>query len=165
MIIYEQVKAMLDAAGVPYRIHAHQPIRTIEEARVQVPHLTRNLLKTVVFKIKDAQWVLASVKGGARIHYKKLADACRVKRTALRSVSPEQVEEDLGFQVGGVGPFPVNRTIRVVLDQDLQGLDSIFCGSGRNTRTIEMKMTDLMTLTAATVYPIVKADASVPNPL
>ena len=159
-MIYEQVTAMLDAGGFPYRVHAHQPIRTIEEAHAQVPHLTRNLLKTVVFRIKDAQWVLASVKGGDRIHYKKLADACGVKRTELRSVSPAQVEEDLGFQVGGVGPFPVNHKIRVVLDQRLRQLDSIFCGSGRNTRTIEMKMTDLMTLTAATVYPIVKEDAS-----
>ncbi|MCF8128472.1 MAG: YbaK/EbsC family protein [Deltaproteobacteria bacterium] len=164
-MIYEQVVAMLDAGGFPYRIHTHQPIRTIEEARSHVPHLTRNLLKTVVFKIKDAQWVLASVEGGARIHYKKLADACRVKRRALRSISPAQVESELGFQVGGVGPFPVNNTIRVVLDQGLLDLERIFCGSGRNTHTIEMKMTDLMTLTGATVYPIVKEDASSPNPV
>jgi Cys-tRNA(Pro)/Cys-tRNA(Cys) deacylase len=160
MTVYEQVVAMLDAGGFAYNLHAHQPIRTIEEAHAEVPHLTRNLLKTVVFKIKDGHWVLASVKGSARIHYKKLADACQVKRTALRSISPAQVEQDLGFQVGGVGPFPVNHTIRIVLDQRLQDLDSIFCGSGSNTRTIEMRMTDLITITRATVYPIAKEDAS-----
>lgn len=160
MIIYKKVINLLDAGGVAYNIHAHQPIRTIEEARALVPHLTRNLLKTVVFKIKDGQWVLASVKGGTRIHYKKLAHACRVKRTALRSVSPDQVEKNLGFQVGGVGPFPVNHSIQVVLDQPLRNLYGIFCGSGSNTRTIEMRMTDLITLTGATVYPIAKEDVS-----
>ena len=75
-MLYNHVVDMLNASGFPFKVHAHQPICTIEEARAKVPHLTRNLLKTVVFKIKDADWILAAVNGSARIHYKKLADAC-----------------------------------------------------------------------------------------
>ena len=155
-MVYERVVEMLNASGMAYKIHAHQPIRTIAEANAKVPHLTRNLLKTVVFKIKDGDWVLAAVNGADRIHYKKLADACGVKRTALRSIAPERVEAELGFEVGGVGPFSINAAIRVVCDQSLLALNSIFCGSGRNTRTIEMQMRDLIALTGATVSPIVK---------
>jgi Cys-tRNA(Pro)/Cys-tRNA(Cys) deacylase len=48
--------------------------------------------------------------------------------------------------------------MRVVCDQNLLALDSIFCGSGRNTRTIEIQMRDLLALTNATVFPITKED-------
>jgi Cys-tRNA(Pro)/Cys-tRNA(Cys) deacylase len=156
MKTYEQVVSMLEKSGFPYQMHTHPCVRTIEEAHERVPHLTRNLLKTVVFKIKQGEWVLAVVKGIGRVHYKKLADACGVKRTALRSISPEQVERDLGFQVGGVGPFPVEKNIRVVCDQGTMNLDHVFCGSGCNTATVEIKMAHLIALAGATVHPIVK---------
>jgi Cys-tRNA(Pro)/Cys-tRNA(Cys) deacylase len=85
-----------------------------------------------------------------------LADALDVKRRDLRSISPEQVESELGFEIGGVGPFPVREDIRVVFDQALAPLGNVFCGSGRNTRTIEMKSADLIRLAHGRVYPIVK---------
>lgn len=155
-MVYEKVIAMLDAGGCPYTIHAHPPVGTIEEARQKVEHLTRNLLKTVVFRIRSGQWILAAVQGFDRIDYRKLAEALRVKRTDLRSVSPREVEEDLGFEVGGVGPFPIREDVEVILDQGLLGLDSIFCGSGVNTRTVEIRLADLLKATRARVHPIVK---------
>jgi Cys-tRNA(Pro)/Cys-tRNA(Cys) deacylase len=155
-MVYTKVIDMLEKSGFPYAVHEHTPVTTVDEAHQKVPHLTRNLLKTVVFRIKDAQWILAAVTGNVRIHYKRLADAMAVKRRDLRSISPEQVESELGFQIGGVGPFPVRRDIRVVFDQTLAPLDTVFCGSGKNTRTIEMRCDDLIALADGRVYPIIK---------
>ena len=155
-MVYGKVIEMLEQSGFAYTIHNHPPVTTVEEAHQKVPHLTRNLLKTVVFRIKDAHWILASVTGVGRIHYKKLADAMAVKRRELRSISPEQVESELGFEIGGVGPFPVRDDLRVVFDQALALLDHVYCGSGKNTRTIEMKIGDLIRLANGRVYPIIK---------
>jgi Cys-tRNA(Pro)/Cys-tRNA(Cys) deacylase len=155
-MVYTQVIAMLEASGFPYTVHQHTPVTTVDEAHQEVPHLTRNLLKTVVFRIKDAHWILAAVTGNVRIHYKKLADALDVKRKDLRSISPEQVETELGFEIGGVGPFPVREDIRVVFDQTLAPLGNVFCGSGRNTRTIEIRIADLIQLSRGRVFPIIK---------
>ena len=157
MEVYPSVIAMLEHSGYPFRVHAHPPVTTLEEARRRVPHLTRHLLKTVAFRIKAADWILAAVTGEVRIHYKKLAEALAIKRTDLRSIAPDQVESALGFQLGGVGPFPVRDDIRVVFDQALVSLDLIFCGSGRNTRTIEMRIADLIHLTGGRVHPIIKS--------
>jgi Cys-tRNA(Pro)/Cys-tRNA(Cys) deacylase len=121
-------------------------VRTIDEAHAVARHLTRNLLKTVVFKIKDGPWILASVPGSARIDYRGLAAAFGVKRTDLRTVSPREVEDSLGFEVGGVGPFAIREDVEVVLDESLADLRSIFCGSGLNTRTLEMPIRALAVL-------------------
>ena len=155
-MIYRHVLQLLEKSGAAYRMHCHAPVTTIDEARLKVPHLTRNLLKTIVFRIKDAAWILAAVNGDARIHYKKLADAVGVKRRALRSISPSQVQSELGFEIGGVGPFPVRPDIRVVFDQSVGEAGNVFCGSGRNTRTVEMDIADLIALTGGSVHLLCK---------
>lgn len=155
-MVYTKIIDMLKNSGFAYTVHEHTPVTTVDEAHQKVPHLTHNLLKTVVFRIKDAHWILAAVTGNVRIHYKKLADAMGVKRKDLRSIAPEQVESELGFEIGGVGPFPVSEDIRVVFDETLAPLDNVFCGSGKNTRTIEMKSADLIRLAKARVFPITK---------
>lgn len=155
-MIYTKVIEMLEQSHRAFRIHKHPPVTTIEEAQQKVPHLTRNLLKTIVFRIKNSDWVLAAVKGSSRIHYKKLGDAMGVNRKILRSIAPDQVASELGFEIGGVGPFPVRPDIRVVFDATVAQLDDIFCGSGRNTLTVEMRAADLISITGGCVYPICK---------
>ncbi len=156
-MVYQTVIDMLAASGAAYTIHRHTPVTTIEEARAKVPHLTRNLLKTVVFRIKAGDWILAAVNGACRIHYKKLAAAVGVNRSALLSIAPADVASQLGFEIGGVGPFPVRADIRVVFDDQLPPLGTIFCGSGSNTRTVEMPMVDLLAVARGTVAPILKS--------
>jgi len=155
-MVYQRIVQLLERSGAAFQVHAHPCVTTIEEARRKVPHLTHNLLKTVVFRIKDANWILAAVSGSDRIHYKKLADALAVKRTQLRSIAPDQVESELGFDVGGVGPFPVREDIHVVFDSKVARLGRVFCGSGKNTQTVEIEITDLIEITSGRVYPISK---------
>ncbi|MCU0573101.1 MAG: YbaK/EbsC family protein [Syntrophobacteraceae bacterium] len=160
---YERVMEMLREAGAPFTLHEHPPVRTIEEAHRHARHLTHHLLKTVVFKIKDGPWILAAVEGGARIDYRGLASAFSVKRTDLRTVSPPEVERSLGFQVGGVGPFAIWEDVEVVLDESVADLRFVFCGSGLNTRTIEMAVRDLASLPRTRFSPIAR-DRGSPSP-
>lgn len=155
-MVYKRIIKLLERSGAAFRVHAHPSVTTIEEARRKVPHLTRNLLKTVVFRVKDANWILAAVNGNDRVHYKKLADALDVKRTQLRSIAPDQVESELGFDVGGVGPFPVRKDICVVFDSSVAQLGRVFCGSGKNTHTVEIEIADLIEIAHGRVFPISK---------
>ena len=153
---YDTITTLLEGTGCEYRIHVHEPIVTVEDALSKVPHLTGNLLKTIVFKIKDGDWILAAVHHFDRIDYKKLARAFGVNRTKLRSIAPEQLNSELGFEIGGVGPFPVGEGVKVVFDEAARDLGQIFCGSGRNTHTVEIGMRDLLGLTRAAVAPITR---------
>jgi len=155
-MVFTYIQSLLEKGGLPYTLHKHLPVITVEDAKVKVPHLTNNLIKTIVFHIKDSHWILAGVNGSDRIDYKQLGDVCGVNRKLLRSVSPEDVETALGFEIGGVGPFPVNDNVKVILDEGLMKLGMVFCGSGKNTITVEMNVYDLIKVTGAEVGAISK---------
>jgi Cys-tRNA(Pro)/Cys-tRNA(Cys) deacylase len=113
-MVYDEVLGFLKRNGVSFTIHEHPPVVSIAEAEVKAPHLVPNLLKTVVFKIKDAFWVLAAVRCHDRVDYRGIADAFQVNRRQVRSLSPREVEQELGFEIGGVGPIPLGEDIKVV---------------------------------------------------
>jgi Cys-tRNA(Pro)/Cys-tRNA(Cys) deacylase len=153
---FNHIQRLLEDGGFPYTLHEHSPVTTVEDARAKVPHLTVNLIKTIVFHIKDSHWILAGVNGTDRIDYKQLGDVFGVNRKLLRSVSPKDVETELGFEIGGVGPFPVNDNVKVMLDEGLLMLGMVFCGSGKNTITIEMNVHDLAKVASAKIGAISK---------
>jgi len=153
---FNHIQQLLKDGGLPYTLHTHPPVTTVEDARAKVPHLTVNLIKTIVFHIKDSHWILAGVNGTDRIDYKQLGDAFGVNRKQLRSVSPQDVQAELGFEIGGVGPFPVNDNVRVILDEGLLKLGMVFCGSGKNTVTIAMNVHDLVAIAGAQIGAISK---------
>ena len=155
-MVFEKVQSFLTQSKVNFNLHHHDPVVTVEQAKVIVPHLTVNLIKTIVFKIKDGPWILAGVNGPDRIHYKYLAEIFGINRKLIRAVSAPDVETGLGFEIGGVGPFPVTSDVLVVLDESLMGLPHVFCGSGRNTVTVEIAPGDLAMAGQAKVAAIRK---------
>lgn len=154
---HARVMKMLREAGAVFTLHEHPPVRTIQEAHLLAGHLTHNLLKTVVFKIKDGPWILAAVAGSSRIDYRKLALAFGVRRTELRAVSPREVEDVLGFEVGGVGPFALREDVEVIFDDFAAPLKSVFCGSGRNTQTIQIHFEEVAALPRVRIGSIVRS--------
>lgn len=155
-MLYEQIVALLTNSGVAFEILHHEVIRTAADAERAVPGLVDHLVKTVAFQIKDGVYVLAGVPARARIDYKRLADLLGVNRRLLRSLSPEQVEEALGFEVGGVGPFPVVAGLQIYFDNALAGAGQIYCGSGLNTRTVVMQFADLLAVSGGVLVAMTK---------
>ncbi len=90
-MVFQKVHSILNHSGVDFKLHYHDPVVTVAQAYAIVPHLTVNLIKTVVFQIKDGPWILAAVNGDDRIHYKYLADVFDVNRKLIRAVSPPEV--------------------------------------------------------------------------
>lgn len=155
-MVYDKVIELLTESGAAFTVHEHRPVVSIAEAEEKAPHLVEDLLKTVVFKIRDDAWVLAAVRCHDRIDYRKLARALQVNRRQIRTLSPEEVERELGFEIGGVGPIPVREGVRIVFDLSLENAGRVRFGSGRNTRTIELEFTDLLRVTGGRIFPIVR---------
>ena len=155
-MLYDKIVALLTHSGVAFEILHHEVIRTAADAERAVPGLVDHLVKTVAFQIKDGAYVLAGVPARARIDYKRLADLLGVNRRLLRSLSPEQVEEELGFEVGGVGPFPVVDGMQIYFDSTLAGAGRVYCGSGLNTRTVAMQFADLLAVSGGDLVAITK---------
>ncbi len=144
MKIYEQVLNLLDSSGIAYELHEHEPVRTVAEVEARLPFLLDKMLKTVAFRLKDGRTILAGLRGHDRIDYRQLAAHFGVNRRAVASMSPEAVEAELGFEVGGVGPFSFWSDVFVLLDEKLAEVGTLYCGSGKNTVTLTIKFTDLL---------------------
>ncbi len=156
MNVYDEVVDLLSQNGVKFKIHEHEAVRTIKDAERIAPTLVAGLLKTVVFKVKDSFRVLAAVRCQDRIEYPKLAAALNVNRRQINSLSPEEIQAELGYEVGGVGPIPVRSDVRAIFDSSLRNAGTIYCGSGRNTLTLELEFTDLLRVTRGEIHPIIR---------
>lgn len=144
MDTHERILELLLQRGIRFKIHEHEAVRTIDDAERIAPDLVHALLKTVVFKIKDSFYVLAAVRCRDKIDYRKLAAALNINRRQLRSLSPEEIRVELGYEVGGVGPIPVRGDVMAIFDSNLRNAHTVYCGSGRNTLTLELEFSELL---------------------
>ena len=70
-------------------------------------------------------------------------------------MEPAEILADLGYPVGGVGPVPPNDATRVIFDsRAVAELDVVYCGAGREDRTLEVRLGDLIPACDGLVAPI-----------
>ena len=158
--IFENIMQLLAAAGVTPRVHAHEEVRTIEEAHERAPHLVEHLVKTIAFEIEPGpRIVLAAVARDAQVDYKQLSALLGCNRRALRLIPAARVEAELGFEVGGLGPFALRPDMEVVIDSAVLAQGWLRCGAGLRTRTLELAVDDVLRVSAARVASIAKRAA------
>lgn len=157
MVVYEQLLQRLNEAGVTYCIHEHAPSITVLDAETHLDFPVNQVLKTVAFRIKSAGWVLAALCGYSQVDYKKLAAVCGVSRDKLMRLTPADVENELGFELGGVCPLAMNAETRVVIDSGALQHPLVFCGTGRRDRTLEIAPAELVRVAGAQIAALAKA--------
>ncbi len=159
MEIHNRILALLDDAGAAYEVHSHEPVVSVQDARERTPHLVEGLVKTIVFNTAPSAeppaWVLAAVPAADNVSYKLLAAAAGCSRKRLRLVGGDRVQEELGFEVGGVGPFPVQDGVRVFLDSAIADMDSIICGAGVRNRSLALNAAALIAVSGGELVSLV----------
>ena len=139
--IFENILTLLAQAGITPTVHQHAAVRTIEEAQQLAPHLVANLAKTIAFEIEPGPRVMGC------------------NRRALRLLPAARVEAELGFEVGGLGPFALRPDIEVVMDSALLAQSFLRCGAGVRTRTLELDAADAVRASRARVASIARRAA------
>ena len=139
---------ILRAAGVAFTVHEHEPVRTFAEGVERLPVPSGALVKTLAIET-GGELVLAALRGADRVHFGKLARALGVGRATLNAVSAAALEVELGFEVGAVSlltDFPA----ACLVDEAVLALGTVYTGSGRTDRTIELATADLVRVSGAT---------------
>ena len=133
---------ILIAAGVEYTAFDHPPIRTLEDIDRVLKLPQDRLLKTMAFRTPDG-FLLAALPILARVAYGALARAAGRPRSALRQADQDDLAE-LGMEPGGVSPLTDVPGTMVLFDVAVPEMDSVYCGSGRADRTIEVGVPGLL---------------------
>ncbi|NJP89877.1 hypothetical protein HCN51_10540 [Nonomuraea sp. FMUSA5-5] len=128
---------LLRASGAPFKLHEHVPIVGRHDAETKLGLPTHMMLKTMVFRTVDGTFVLAALPVTGRVGYARLARAAGVRRDQLRQAAPEELRL-LGVEPGSASPVSDADGVVIVFDASVPGMGTVYCGSGRPDRTIEI---------------------------
>lgn len=136
---------VLRRSGVPFTVLDHVPIVGREDAETTLGLTTEQLLKTMVFRTADGGFVLAALPVTGRVNYGRLARAAGVSRAKLRQAEPGELSL-LGMEPGGASPVCGLPDVVIVFDTAVTRMGTVYCGSGRADRTVQIEAAQLIEL-------------------
>ncbi len=115
---------------------------TVELAAQAVGVIPARIAKTLSFKNKEGDnGILIVTAGDAKIDNKKFKGEFGYKAKML---TPQEVIEYIGHQIGGVCPFAIkNENVKVYLDISMKRFKTIFPAAGSSNSSIELTCDEL----------------------
>jgi Cys-tRNA(Pro) deacylase len=143
-------------AGVAFDVVRTERARSADEsARFQGIEL-RQLLRTIVVRRADDDYVFVLVPGGRQIDWPKLRTHLGVRRMTLPDA--EEAREVTGYERGTITPFGATRAWPVIADVTIRDVDRVAIGGGAHGTNLHLATEDLLAATAAQVAEVTKAD-------
>lgn len=132
----------LDVLGIEHRLFLHErPVTSFEQAASDRNQRPEQIVRSILFQIRDGEFVMVLMAGRVQIDWKKLRQL--VKRSRVRMATEEEVLEVTGYRVGTVSPFGVKNQVRVMLDASVLKEAEVSIGSGVRNMAIILKSADL----------------------
>ncbi|MBT8153342.1 prolyl-tRNA synthetase associated domain-containing protein [Epibacterium ulvae] len=143
--------AQLDAWDIPYALHTHVPLRTVEDAKSIEAALTvagekAFRIKNLYLRDRKKRNHLVTLEQDRDIDLKALA--VQLGLSNLSFGSPERLMQHLGIRPGAVSPLAmvngVQHEVTFYMDRAAQEVDVIYMHPLVNDRTVAMARADLM---------------------
>jgi len=132
----------LSARGIPFRLFSHPgPVRTLEQAAEERGQQPGQVIRSILFRLADDQFVLALAAGPEQISWGRLRAHLGVTRMTM--ATPEEVLQQTGYPTGAVGPFGLPAPLRMLADDSVFAPDEISLGSGVRNTTVILSSADL----------------------
>ncbi|UVK56703.1 YbaK/EbsC family protein [Mesorhizobium sp. AR02] len=157
------VKRYLEERAAVFSVVTHRPLISFEDAKEILPHDPRNMVKSLVFRCADDSLAIVALRAAERADYKKIAGVIGERRADLRMAEEDCVRDRLDMEIGGVVPLPINGA-RVFIDRNVLELEEVVCGTGRNTATLVISLSELMRIAQAVVADLSKPAAVTTQP-
>jgi len=150
----------LDSLGIEHRVFLHErSVTSFEQAASDRNQRPEQIVRSILFQVRPAEFVLVLMAGRDQIDWKKLRQL--VKRSRVRMATEEEVLEVTGYKVGTVSPFGLKNQLRVMIDASVLKEQEVSLGSGARNTAIIMKSEDVQrALKDAEVVWLAEEDAS-----
>jgi Cys-tRNA(Pro)/Cys-tRNA(Cys) deacylase len=111
-------------------------------------------IKTLVVVVGEQQYALALMPGDRELDLKRMARACKSKRTDM---APKTTAERLtGYKVGGISPFGLTGPLPSFMDSRLLACDAVIINGGQRGTMLKMSPADIARLLNSTVADIAR---------
>ncbi len=146
----------LTAAGVPHRVIRHGPVPSLAEAAAARGVEPADVVKTIVVRRSDGDYVLVLVPGDRTIAWPKLRALLGVSRLSMPDAT--HARDATGYERGTITPFGATTAWPVVADARLVGRQ-VTLGAGAPGVAVVVEADSVVAALGATV-----ADVTDPQP-
>ncbi len=133
----------LENLGIPHTVFRHTgTVDSLEQAARERNERPEQVVRSILFRLGENEFLMALVAGPAQISWKKLRKYLGQSR--LTMASEDEVLEVTGYRIGAVSPFGTSRPLRVLVDPGLIKEEEVSLGSGVRGVAIIMASKDLV---------------------
>lgn len=133
----------LQQLGVPYRTFTHPgPIRSLEQAAEERGQRPQQVVRSLLFRLSEDDFVMALVAGPAQIDWRALRRYLGESR--LTTASQEEVLAQTGYEPGAVSPFGLPAPLRLLVDESILAEEELSIGSGVRGTTVILRRDDML---------------------
>ena len=147
----ERALAALDDAGVAYRVIEHGPVRSLAEAAVARGVQPADVVKTLVVRRGDDDFLFVLVPGDRAISWPKLRTLLGVSRMSMPDAAT--AKEATGYERGTITPFGSVRAWPVIADERLAGR-SVTLGAGEHDLAVGLEADAAMAALGAVIADV-----------
>lgn len=149
------VSLALEKLGIAHSVFRHPgEVTSLEQAAGERGQRPEQVVRSIVFRIGENDFLMALVAGKAQISWKKLRQYLGQSR--LTMASEEEVLEATGYRIGTVSPFGLPRPLKILIDPSVLNEEVISIGSGLRNTGIILKSADLhLGLGNAEIVPLI----------
>lgn len=142
MIESPPVSLALQSLGISHRVFTHtEPIHSLEEAARQRGQRPSQVVRSILFRVGQDEFMLALVAGPAQISWKTLRR--HLGQSRLTMATEDEVLAVTGYRTGAVGPFGLARPLKVLIDPSVLDEQEISIGSGMRGVAVILTSSDL----------------------
>ncbi len=146
--------AAIQALDVAHEVLEYGRAETIEQAAELRGVDVASVVKTLVVRRGDDDYILVCVSGDRSIAWPKLRTQLGVSRAAM--ADQDQLVAITGYERGMVTPFGARGDWPVIVDDVVAGLEVASIGGGAHGVAINLAGADLVTSTSATIADVTK---------
>jgi Cys-tRNA(Pro)/Cys-tRNA(Cys) deacylase len=148
-------------AGVAHRVVVIEPARTAEEAAERQGIPLRALLRTIVVRRGDNDYLFVLVPAGRRFDWPKLRAHLGVSRMSLPDA--DEAQAATGYVRYTITPFGSSRAWPVIADATIFDEPLVAIGGGAFGVNIHLAPRDLVTALRAAVVDVTQPEMAVPD--
>ena len=147
-MIPEKVSRVLGAHGLAAIEFEPGSTATSQSAAQRLGVLVGQIAKSLLFLGKDGRYATLLCSGDRKASSARLKAALGVKTRMARR---EESLAATGFEPGGVCPFGIDESVRVLIDESLSQYQTIYPAAGTGASGVPMTFAQLVTITGGLV--------------
>lgn len=145
----------MTAAGLTHRVIRHGPVKSLAEAAVARGVEPAAVVKTIVVRRGEQDYLFVLVPGDRTISWPKLRALLGVSRLSMPD--PEQAKQATGYERGTITPFGSTTAWPVIADEQMRG--EITLGAGEPGLAVAVDADDVIRVLGAQVADVTEPEA------